>query len=190
MKSDPFKLIHRFKTMKRKKTKSQISNCIHGTREVLCIIILVVISVCIYYLYHKESSSKDDVYYPSLTNTMYFKEKGENIYPTSTFCFGNPFLVTESKLKEYNLAMTPNIFLSIYPKFLSGIYWDRIKEKFGDKTLETFKQISYDDVTTDLTSHVVGQYLKSYLFISRVYTTTILLINIYTFNFTLLIFVG
>ena len=64
-------------------------------------------------------------------------------------------MITESQLRNYSLTMSPNNFLSIYPKFLKGLYWDVIKDKFGKNTLETFKAINYDDVTKDYRAHMV-----------------------------------
>ena len=134
--------------MKRTKTKSNAEKCVIVVYRALCLIMLLAICIWCYYDYSKD----EDV---SFTNKVDFEMKGDNIYPTMTLCFGNPFLVTESQLKEYNLTMSPNMFGTIYREFLNGRLWEQINENFGSNALEIFRNISYDDVTKDLMTYTV-----------------------------------
>ena len=72
-----------------------------------------------------------------------------------TLCFGNPFVVTESQLKEYNLTMTPNMFATIYREVLNARHWEKVNDNFGNNALEVFRSISYDDVTKELMAYIV-----------------------------------
>ena len=134
------------------KKQQSISSCLCIFSHALSIILLIGLPISLFFLFniqYKDSS------YHSLVRTKYFERNTNNIYPMTTICFGDPFMITESQLRNYSLTMSPNNFLSIYPKFLKGLYWDVIKDKFGKNTLETFKAINYDNVTKDFRAHMV-----------------------------------
>ena len=134
--------------MKRTKTKSNGEKCVIAVYHTLCLIMLLAMCIWCYCDYSKD----EDV---SFTNKVDFEMKGNNIYPTMTMCFGNPFVVTEAQLKEYNLTMSPNMFATMYREFLNARHWEKIKDNFGTNALEVFRNISYDDVTKDLTSSYI-----------------------------------
>ena len=145
MGKDPFSFVSRLKSIKKTKRKPHAINRMNVVCQTVCIVSLVAITIMCYLIYfHKYEYL--DAEYPSV-NVVHIQEGTDHVYPTATICFGNPFIATESLLRRYNLTMTPNMFLSIYPKFLSGSYWDKIEEKFGNTTLNVFKAINYDDVT-------------------------------------------
>ena len=98
------------------------------------IFLICMLSLAIYEGIERYTQDED----VSLISFKTFHDDNDNLYPTTTMCFYNPFV--ESKLKNYG----PGINITSYSQYLQGKLLD-----------DRMKHIPYDNVTVSMEDYLL-----------------------------------
>ena len=118
--------------------KINIWTAIHLITFSLCLFTTICLSIYSILRYCRN----DDT---TLVQVSQYHTSDDNIYPSLTICFGQPFL-----LKEFERLNLDGINMSSYKDFLSGKHWD-----------EQMLSIDYDNVTVSLENNLVKSYYRT-----------------------------